>query len=326
MERNEQHIMDDLLVKQLLGEASAEEQRQVQAWIELDRANRQYYEHFRLIWEQSKENEAKSTVDAEEAWARFRQRTVRETVAPKVIEMPQRNYEWLKVAAILVMIIGGGLLFYAVSNLGADVIAMHSEESVLIDTLPDGSLVTLNKHSSLSYPEDFGSNTREVTLEGEAFFNVTPDRSKPFVIKANEASVRVVGTSFNVSSTDERTEVVVETGIVEVLKKEHSVKLNPDEKGVVLKDRDDPFKQKNTDALYNYYRTKEFTCNATPLWRLADVLSQAYGVDIIIADERLKDLPLTATFQNESLDSILAVIAETFALKIEHRNGQIFLR
>ena len=56
------------------------------------------------------------------------------------------------------------------------------------------------------------------------------------------------------------------------------------------------------------------------------MLSQAYGVDIIIADERLTDLPLTATFQNESLDSILAVIAETFALKIEHRNGQIFLR
>jgi ferric-dicitrate binding protein FerR (iron transport regulator) len=318
--------MDGLLVKHLLGEATREEQLHIQAWMEDSGANRQYYEHFKLIWEESKSTEAKSNVNQEEAWARFRQRTVRETLTPHTIELPRRNYPWLKLAAMLVLLIGGGWLFYAVSNQGGDLIALHSEDRVLIDTLPDGSVVTLNKHSSLSYDEDFGSDGREVVLDGEAFFNVTSDKTKPFIIKANEASVRVVGTSFNISSTEERTEVVVETGIVEVLKKEHSVKLNPDEKAIVLKDRDDPFKQKNTDALYNYYRTKEFTCNATPLWRLADVLSQAYGVDIVIADERLKELPLTATFQNESLDNILSVISETFAIRIERRNGQIFLK
>ena len=91
MERNEQHIMDDLLVKYLLGEASAEEQREVQSWIDANGNNRRYFEHFRLIWDESKETAARSSVNEEEAWARFRQRTVREAVAPKAIEIPQKN-------------------------------------------------------------------------------------------------------------------------------------------------------------------------------------------------------------------------------------------
>ncbi len=326
MEHLPKHINDELLVKYLLGEATPEEQQQVEGWISRSEENQRHFDHFKLIWDQSKEIAAKSTVDTDEAWARFRQRTEREATPARVIELPARRFEWRRAAAIVLIVIMSGAGYYLFNQWsGADMIALHSENNVLIDTLSDGSVVTLNKNATLYYPKNFKGDLRNVKLEGEAFFDVAPDKSKPFVIDVNDVSVTVVGTSFNIKSTTERTEVIVETGIVEVAKKEHMVQLRPEEKAIVLKDDVAPVKQRNTDELYNYYRTREFVCNATPLWRLADVLTQAYNVEIVIGNERIRNLPLTATFQNESLDSILKIVSETLNVQVERKNGNIIL-
>jgi transmembrane sensor len=319
------HITDDLLVKYLLGEANATEQANVQQWIAASGENEKYFQHFKLIWDESKKLEARSTISADEAWERFKQRTHREAVTPRVIEMPKPKTNWLRAAAAIVLLLGCGFLVRMIGG-EPEMIALQSGNSVLIDTLPDGSVVTLNKNSSISYPEEFDGDTREIALNGEAFFNVTPDKSKPFIITANEARVRVVGTSFNVKSSYATTEVIVETGVVEVGKQDNVVKLNPNEKAVVSKDEAAPDKHNVTDELYNYYRTKEFVCNNTPLWRLADVLQDVYGVEIIITDSRVRNLPLTTTFRNESLDSILGIIRETFNLTVERDGNKVFLK
>ena len=215
-----------MLVKHLLGETTPDEALQVQSWIDQSPLNQKYYEDFRLIWMQSKEQEGKSTVNEEEAWARFRQRTVREATLPRTIEMPRRRMPWLRIAAVLLVLAGGATLAWLTGNSsGGALVALSSNDKVLIDTLPDGSIVTLNKYSTLTYNEDTKGNTRSVTLTGEAFFNVTADKNKPFIISAEEASVRVIGTSFNVKASEAKTEVVVETGVVEVAKNEHKIQL-----------------------------------------------------------------------------------------------------
>jgi ferric-dicitrate binding protein FerR (iron transport regulator) len=232
----------------------------------------------------------------------------------------------MRIAAMIVILLGGSLLFYMVyEGRNSGLIVKHSGGNVITDTLPDGSVVTLNKNSSLSYDKHFNGDSREITLEGEAFFDVTPDRTRPFLIHVNDVSVRVVGTSFNVRQSAEQTEVIVETGVVEVARDDHMVKLNPDEKAVVAKDGE-PLKQASTDDLYNYYRTRSFVCRSTPLWRLADVLGQAYGVEIVIPSEQVKQLQITASFQDEPLDNILKVVAETFSITVEKKNGQVILR
>lgn len=328
MSREQSHITDDLLVKYLLGEATDAEQVLVAEWIQAGEENAKYYNHFKLVWDASKNIAAKSNVNEDEAWARFVQRTQREAIKPKVIAMPApRKTNWVRAAAILLVVVTCGLLLkLTLGSSEPKMIAMQSHETILIDTLPDGSVVTLNKNASITYPETFTGDTREVALEGEAFFNVTPDKSKPFIITANEARIRVVGTSFNVKTGYTQTVVIVETGVVEVSKKENEVTLNPNEKATVSKDKENPVKQQVTDELYNYYRTKEFVCNNTPLWRLADVLNEAYGVKIIITDDRLRNLPLTTVFRNESLDMILGVIAETFNIRVEKEGNTIYLK
>jgi ferric-dicitrate binding protein FerR (iron transport regulator) len=195
-----------------------------------------------------------------------------------------------------------------------------------VDTLADGSVVTLNKNARIHYPSRFTGNSRPVTLEGEAFFNVTANKEKPFIIRVKDISITVVGTSFNVSSKNGMTEIIVETGIVQVRKDNRVVELRRGE-STRVKDGDLTMtKDRVADKLYNYYRSKEFVCDDTPLWKLVEVLNAAYDANIIISNDELRNLKLNTTFNNESLDKILEVISLTFGINISKEGNQIILK
>jgi transmembrane sensor len=231
---------------------------------------------------------------------------------------------WIKVAAILVVIAGS---FFGLSILfGNQQIVVASNNAVHVTTLPDGSVITLNKHSSLTYSKHFNDKSRDVTLQGEAFFSVAPNKQKPFEIKVGAVNVRVVGTSFNIKETVQQTEVIVETGIVKVKVANDSVKLLPKEKVVINKRNSKLDVTKSSDLLYNYYRTKTFECINTPLSELIDALNKTYDTKIIIANENTAKLPYTSTFKDMPLNDILKVITQTFNLTIEQRNGEIILK
>lgn len=323
MKQEQSHINDDLLVKHLLGEATAEEQAEVNAWVEESDNNRRYYHDFKLIWDNSKKLAAASTIDENAAWQRFQQKVATEKPVTKTMPLGRR-INWMRVAAILVLMVGGAWMArYMLWGTNTQLVAGNM---VVTETLPDGTTVTLNKGAVLKYNSRMSGNTRNVTLEGEAFFDVTPDKNKPFIITADDAKIKVVGTSFNVKTTDEKTEVIVETGVVEVSKKKNSVTLNPNEKATVLQSSAVPVKEAVDDVLYNYYRTKELVCNNTPLWRLVDVLNDAYNVNIEIADARLKDMEITTTFKNQDLDGVLEVISRTLNVRVEKNGKNIVLR
>ena len=208
-------------------------------------------------------------------------------------------------------------------------ISLASLNGVVTDTLPDGSVITLNKNSSLEYPENFKGKKRSVSLKGEAFFNVAANKKKPFEIAVNDILVRVVGTSFNIRSENGSTEVIVETGIVQVIRDDKMVELRPGQKLVVGQENQNLVPQNEEEQLYNYYRSKEFVCDNTPLWKLVETLNEAYQVNIIIERPELKALPLDVTFSNESLDVILDIIKETFNtyhIKIEKTSNTIILK
>ena len=328
----DQHITDELLTKQMLGEASKQEQELVEAWLKQSDANKQEYERFRKIWDNSKNIAAKSTVSVDDAWARFQQRVEQkdnpvDNTAPFPSTKKRTFGTWLRAAAIMLLIAGGGLTAYKMSN---STTTINSELAVITETLPDGTVVTLNKNSSISYHKNFKGDTRNITLHGEAFFDVTPNKAKPFIIDVDGVTVRVVGTSFNIKSTEQRTEVVVATGIVTVSKNNNAVKLTPNEVAIVETGSNAPVKTISKDDLYNYYKTKEFICDGTPLWRLVEVLNEAYNKDIKIRNPRLKDIQLSTRFSDESLDMILTVIKETYKdsvnINIEQKGDQIIIK
>ncbi|NSL90645.1 FecR family protein [Chitinophaga solisilvae] len=327
MKKRTDHINDDLLVKYLLKITTASEQADVEQWMAEDAANARYFEHFRLIWEESRKLAAVSTVNENDAWMRFQQRVGANEHKQEARIIQTDTSFWkrnLSIAASLLVLLGAAGYWY-MSNFHVSQEVLYSHTAVRTDTLPDGSFVTLNKESSLRFPSSFGKE-RQVKLEGEAFFNIAQDPGKPFVIRVNEVTVTVLGTSFNIKSANGKTEVIVETGAVEVSKNNNSIQLRQHEKAVVTAADASPVKQENTDELYNYYRTQTFVCNNTPLWKLANILQDAYGVDIVIADAAKRELPINVTFENSSLDSILKIIGLTYDITVEKNGNQIILK
>jgi ferric-dicitrate binding protein FerR (iron transport regulator) len=203
---------------------------------------------------------------------------------------------------------------------------IHTNDLVIADSLPDGSMVTLNKHSQVSFPEKFSNDKRVLQLSGEAFFKVKPDKKKPFEVHTNNVTITVVGTSFNVRSRGDTTEIIVETGLVEVATEKQTILLRPGQKAITGFNEAILQKQANTDQLYNYYRSKKFVCENTPLWKLVDKLNEAYDVQIIFGNSAARNLPLTTTFDNEPFDKILNILSTTFNISVVKEKGQIILR
>jgi transmembrane sensor len=335
LKENTNPIHSDLLVKYLLNEASSEDRLRVEQWITANSANLQYYEQYKLIWEESRSLSIPA-VDEDAAWEKFLQRILyaglvlqktgaETTVRPGGIlaAYRQAGWQWMRVAAIFILIAGLGYLLF--NTLSVSRVTIRSQFRTRTDTLPDGSVVTLNKNSSLSYPENFPGAERNTQLQGEAFFNVLPDKSKPFLIHTNGIIIKVVGTSFNIHNRGLRTEIIVETGIVQITNPYHSILLNPHEKIILQKDDSVLRKETVVDRLYNYYRTQEFVCDHTPLWKLVETLNEAYQTHIVIKRVALLNLPLTTIFRNESLDNILEIIAKTFTITVIKSGDQIIL-
>lgn len=314
-----------MLVKQLLGEATAAEQLAVEKWLKEEETNRQYYHHLKQIWEHSKELAVVSAADENKAWQKFRERVA---TTPVPARPANKQFSVLKIAASIILAVGLALAAYFINskNNAITELTATTGQNILTDTLSDGSVVTLNKKSSVSYPSRFKGNTRSVKLQGEAFFHVTPDKKKPFIISVNDVEVTVVGTSFNIKSDAAKTEVVVETGVVRVSRNRQTVELKAGEKLLLSGKNPSALKETAGDKLYNYYRTKEFVCDNTPLWKLVDVLNEAYDTHIIIGRKELKDLRLTTTFDNESLDKIMEIIHLTFSITVVKQDGQIILQ
>ena len=201
-------------------------------------------------------------------------------------------------------------------------------------TLPDGTLVSLNSDTHLKYPKKFGKNTREVIIEGEAFFEVKPDKNKPFIIHAGNAQIKVLGTSFNVNAypSARMVEVIVKTGKVQVLnntietKQNNELILNPGDKGTLEYLSNALLKTTNDDPNYIAWKTHDLNFKATSLGEVISNLKKVYKVNIRLDDPKLNGLLLTAHFNDYPLDFILKVIETTFKMEAQNIDGQYILK
>ena len=329
MKSSTQH-MDDLLVKHITGEATKAEVQEVEKWLADDEANRHYFEHFKLIWEESEQLSTTAQVDEQAAWDRFQNRVQTGSFPTPKAKVWSMNSPLLRAAVIVGLVIGlAALTFILSQNKPGKVIAMsniRTTDLVKSDSLPDGSIVTLNKHSQVSFPEKFDNDKRVLQLSGEAFFKVMPNKKKPFEVHTNNVTITVVGTSFNVRSRGDTTEIIVETGIVEVATEKQTVQLHPGQRAIVGLNESVLQKQASTDQLYNYYRSKKFVLDNTPLWKFVEKLNEAYDVQITFGSPTVRDLPITTTFDNEPLDKILNILESTFGISVVKEKGTIILR
>jgi len=251
----------------------------------------------------------------------------------RLISNPLMRIAATVLVAALLSIAGYDVFFNPTSS-GKLIQVVATDQSVKTLTLPDGTLVSLNASTHLEYPSKFGKKTREVTIEGEAFFEVKPNKEKPFIIHAGKAQIKVLGTSFNVSAypSAKSVEVIVKTGKVQVLNKATETKqnneliLNPGEKGTLVFSSNALLKTTNQNPNFIAWKTHDLIFRATSLGEVISNLENVYKVNIRLDDPKLNGLLLTAHFNDYSLDFILKVIETTFHMETQMIDGQYILK
>ncbi len=218
-------------------------------------------------------------------------------------------WKYMGIAASLLLIAAIAFLFYSKSTPETLNITTALAESRTID-LPDGSKVTLNANSSISYSEDWD---RKLSLKGEAFFEVS--KGEQFVVKTTIGTVEVLGTSFNVFARDSTFEVACKTGKVrvDVPSKMISESLVP---GQSIRVEMDTVKRTSLDVeLVGKWRAGEFYFNEQ---HLSDVLSEVerqFSISIDLPDS--SDYVFSGYFTNKNIDSALEMVCLPLGLAYE---------
>ncbi|MEQ6120838.1 FecR domain-containing protein [Reichenbachiella sp. MALMAid0571] len=239
---------------------------------------------------------------------------------------PNKNL-WLKIAASIILIIGLGLTFsYINTNTNKT-----REISVVTKTatygqkmtlkLPDGSQVRLNSGSSLSYPEVF-SDIRSVTLVGEAYFEVTKDPNKKFIVSTEDITTTVLGTSFNISAyPDEELKVTVETGKVAVSSNNERLELLSGQQAT-YESINNSLSMSTVDiGKYTSWRKGILQFNGNTLPEIATELERWYGVEIEFDTDQANHCNLRLTFDNQSLEHVLGQLETVTGVNTHLNNG-----
>jgi transmembrane sensor len=326
----------DLVAKYLSGEATTSDKQAVENWAAFSEQNRNELEEAKYLFEKTGEYYQIKSFNTNAAWIKTKQKTDSKTISITPPEKPRKVFisTFYKYAAILVLalLVGTAGYYFGLKNQLQHVYSeVISAENQVVNEyiLPDGSVVALNSNSKLQFPKKFKNNIREVTITGEAFFDVQPDPEKPFIINAGKAQVKVLGTSFNISAypENETVEVVVETGTVQVVSTEKlstpetsEILLNPGEKGILLNSLRKLEKGLNSDPNYLAWKTHNLVFNNIPLADVINRLNKTYHTEIKLKDETLQHLVLTAQFEKKSVEFILNVVQLTFGLELEQEN------
>jgi transmembrane sensor len=325
MKENESAITDELIVRYLAGEASPEEAMAVQdALTDLKFQSR--FVALQTTWAATHPGKTTRKVYAAEAWQAIEDRLMRRPLE-KIKASPEAkktralrySHRAFRIAASLLLLAVAGVVLY---NLLA---SQDSDEALTYVTtqgrvqhvdLPDQSVATVFRNSKLSYSADFNSHHREVSLlEGEVFFNVTHDRKHPFIIHTAVADIKVIGTAFNVTLKGDAVEVSVKEGKVQVYTKNDSTFLEAGVTGVAQKAgliQTQDFVNSNAWG----YATHRFVFKDTPLREVIRDLEKAYPYTIHVSDQAINNCRLTATFENDSAENLLNLVAESLNLSL----------
>lgn len=316
--------INELITKHLSGESSAEEQKQLSAWINASEQNRKQYQDLEKAFALTEQHFAPTQdlpVDVDREWDRFT-----EAIGPSVkTRQLSRSRVWLRIAATLLLLLAtGGILYYFSAP---ETTVFQTADNKEMITLPDGSQVTLNRNSSLTYEPEFGEQSRTVNLRGEAFFDVEADAAKPFIILTQNARVEVLGTSFNVNAYDslQEVEVIVQTGVVSLQPKagDQKVQLAAGQKGIYSKAKEQVSVTVNDDVNFLSWNTQHLVFVESDLASVLRTLGKTYHADIRVSADIPETCIVTVTFDNQTLESVLKVLESTLNLKYTIQGNKV---
>lgn len=281
---------------------------------------------FLMLWEKINVEENIAEPDWNEFYQRVTETEPAQTNPPKIKRI---STKWYYAAAAVFIGVFSLVLFSILHQ-------PKPQETYITYTVPykttktlvfeDGSKAVLNAGTTIKYPKNFGSKTREVMLNGEAFFQVVHLSNKPFIVHSGKMQTQVLGTSFNVNAYAKSATMIVTVVTGKVAVKEASTgkqyMLTPNQEAV-LKPAESSFKKvliADTDNEIAWQDGK-LIFEDMPLDEVAVELSSKFGVPVTLSNPQLKKCRISAVFQHKELAQILAVITKLtnsdFSLKAD---------
>ncbi|WP_441000334.1 FecR family protein [Fodinibius sp. SL11] len=335
-----------LIASYLAGECTDQEHKKVDQWINQSHENKKQFQEFRHIWQLSGEavSHQKIECNLDQEWNRLGRQISKENVSSRSKNSDQKRYwsfrsssihsrtqQFNRIAAVFLVAAFLGILSYQswsqseqkqIEPVLRQISTDNGQRANL--SLSDGTEVMLNADSQLELPTQFASDVREVYLKGEAYFNVSENKEKPFLVHSNQSVVRVLGTAFSVRSypEDQQVQVIVEEGRVSFGKENGA----EDQKAILNRNDLATFNVSTSSLatravddidLYMSWRDGYLKFEKTKLNDVAKSLERRYDVKVFFEDPALKELLLTAYLKSRSLRNVLDVI--TASLQIEYQ-------
>jgi transmembrane sensor len=270
-------------------------------------------------------------IDVDKAWNNVQSMLDAEkSITPEVVS-PNRflRYSFVRIAAagLILLGLGSASLYMNYNGYFSKKITVTTgiNDKNIIVALSDGSKVTMNRNSEFSYRENFGKHKRDVKLKGEAFFEISPDKTKPFIIDAGKASIKVVGTSFNVitENPESAVEVYVKTGkvLLSDIDNSKSISLEPEYIGKMGSAVSD--KSVNNNPNYMSWNTGRLDYNGQKLDAVFKDLKRVYNMDIVADDKSILENPWTSPIDNGSEETIIQLFCLSFNLSYT-KDGNVY--
>jgi transmembrane sensor len=234
---------------------------------------------------------------------------------------------WLRVAASIALLIGiGSVIYLTIFRAPETHFVVNNTFASKSVVLPDSSVVYLHPHAEISYGQSYDDN-RNVTVKGQAFFEVQRDPTHPFKVTIGQSVVQVLGTSFNIEDDTRYLDVTVATGKVSVETPTHDVViLEKGEKSSYDKSTHMITKLVNNNLNYDSWRTKVLRFENTPLTEVFETLAKYFGVKIAFDQKKASTITYTSDFDNPTLQDVLLEMKDVLGITYEQSRTNVIVK
>ncbi|HEY8955927.1 FecR family protein, partial [Chitinophaga sp.] len=245
-------------------------------------------------------------------------------IRKQAIKQRPRVTAW-RMAAALLLLLGAVALYFVLRPPGhksAPLVIRQTTTGIYRDTLPDHSLVVLNNHSSIKY---LPGETRQIQLTGEAWFNVTSDPLKPFIVSVGDLRIEVLGTAFNVRQLPGAIEIAVSSGAVKVSRGDTAITVRAGQQ-LSYDISTQRFSMVNTfNPNETGYATRVFNFENASLKEIIAQLEKAYGIKVTLENERLGNCTMSSAFENKPIQYVFEVISITLNVQCRFENDRVYI-
>ena len=318
MSEEEREHIEELIGKYILGEANPQEISEVKAWCALHPENQKYLEDTQLIYEKA-QLPSVLEFDPEKAWGAVLSQI---NSRPKGKSIP---FSLWKVAASFVLLAAISFVLYYQIAPGEEYLLV-AENEISTQVFPDQTEISLNRSSEATVNYNPRKKVGTIQLKGEATLAIGKEKNLQWTVEVEDLLIRDIGTVFHVKAYPEENsvEVSVLEGIVEMIKPSgEKLTLQAGEKGIYDK-RSREFETALADTNVVAFKTRSFQFSEQSLSEVIKLVSEVYRQKIRL-EGPIADCKITVGFENEDLDTLLDILAETMGLEIQKSPDEIVL-